>query len=124
MNRPAAPQQLEACPFCGGRELAPGGAGARLYYACKTCNAQGPDGADWESATLQWNTRERAEEQEHPLIPVRNTEKKKFIRIRCCVCGGRFYTTPEVRTCPACTENRRRQGASVPSGNLMSRGGA
>jgi Lar family restriction alleviation protein len=52
---------IEACPFCGEQNVAPGSFGDRAeglrHFYCGTCGAQGPTGIDEETARKRWNRR-------------------------------------------------------------------
>jgi hypothetical protein len=61
-RRLAIEHKCGPCPFCGDDLLemnGPGGfkADPDCYVQCMTCTSTGPNGADFESAAIQWNTR-------------------------------------------------------------------
>lgn len=57
------------CPFCGERELEMFCNIANCYIQCQTCTTTGPDGADEESALIQWNKRAWNDQMSQMLSP-------------------------------------------------------
>lgn len=104
-NHPIDSVRLEACPFCGGRDIRPCGpygpdSERECFYQCHDCTTTGPNGADWESATLQWNTRNKPEAEEPP--------KRDLPKLKPCLrCDRKFLTTPESRICGNCSATIR-----------------
>lgn len=90
---------LKPCPFCGGTDIR---VGSKVfddtYYQCFDCTTTGPNGADMESATIQWNTRWKPSVGE--ILP-ENPAK----RMPCLMCDKPFRTNAEVRVCSSCKEN-------------------
>lgn len=94
LNNPATDGRLKPCPFCGERELRACHFPDEVYFQCETCTSTGPNGADLESAVIQWNTRWQATVD----IEIRGPDIARAMA----AAKEQAYPAPKTKPCPTC----------------------
>lgn len=98
LQTPALP-----CPFCGCADLLVNDFGpGEVFIQCEDCTTTGPDGADLESACLQWNLRHASTEYNALLFEKKAGVKTQLRQMDCLKCGRAWLTTPDTRICDRC----------------------